>query len=116
LLYGSWFAAQLRWPLTEATARIHLSELDDQDATSVGLSSIAIKADEATFSIRKNYGESTASATVDMPNACGLPRKRAFWPTDDASLLSQELDHPARDPVYEKALAIAASLLDTDRR
>lgn len=115
LLYGSWFAAQLRWPLPEARARIHLSERDDQDATSVGIISIAINTGDATFSIRKNHGESTASATVDMPNACGLPRKRAFWPADDASLLSQELDRPARDPVYEKALAIAVSLLENDR-
>jgi glucose-6-phosphate dehydrogenase assembly protein OpcA len=116
LLYGSWFAAQLRWPLPEARARIHLSERDDRDATSVGILSVSIKTGDATFSVRKNHGEHTASATVDMPHACGLPRKRAFWPADDASLLSQELDRPARDPVYEKALAIAASLLETDRR
>jgi hypothetical protein len=79
----------------------------------VGIISIAIKTGDATFSIRKNHGERTATATVEMPCACGLPRKRAFWPGDDVSLLSQELDHPARDPVYEKALAIAASLLET---
>jgi glucose-6-phosphate dehydrogenase assembly protein OpcA len=115
LLYGSWFAAQLRWPLPDAKARIHLTERDDRDATSVGILSVAIQTDDATFSIRKNHGERTASATVDMPNACGLPRKRAFWPADDASLLSQELDRPARDPVYEKALAIAVSLLESDR-
>ncbi|MGD1019023.1 MAG: glucose-6-phosphate dehydrogenase assembly protein OpcA [Verrucomicrobiia bacterium] len=116
LLYGCWFAAQLRWPLPEARARIHLSELDDGDATAVGIISVAIQTDDATFSIRKNHGESTASATVDMPNACGLPRKRAFWPADDASLLSQELDSPARDPVYGKALVIAAALLEPDQR
>jgi len=115
-LYGSWVAAQLRWPLPETRARIHLSERDDRDATSVGILSVAIKTGDATFSVRKNHGESTASATVDMPNACGLPRKRAFWPADDASLLSQELDHPARDPVYEKALVIAASLLENIRQ
>jgi hypothetical protein len=82
----------------------------------VGILSVAIKTDDATFSIRKNHGERTASATVDMPHACGLPRKRAFWPADDASLLSQELDRPARDPVYEKALAIAVAVLETDPR
>jgi len=114
-LYGAWLAAQLRWPLPGARDRIRLSEREDPDATSVGMLSIAIKTGDATFSIRKNHGESTASATVDMPNACGLPRKRAFWPADDASLLSQELDQPARDRVYEKALVIAASLLENDR-
>src|SRR5579862_3857542 len=92
LLYGSWIAAQLRWPVTEAKSRIHLSERDDPDATSVGILSVTIRTDDASFSIRKNFGESTASATVEMPNACGLPRKRAFWPDDDVSLLSQELD------------------------
>ncbi|HTS17948.1 MAG TPA: glucose-6-phosphate dehydrogenase assembly protein OpcA [Verrucomicrobiae bacterium] len=115
LLCGSWFAAQLGWPLPTANARIHLSERDDGDATSVGIISIAIKTGDATFSIRKDHGERTASATVDMPCACGLPRKRAFWPDDDVSLLSQELDRPARDPVYEKALAIAVALLESDR-
>jgi glucose-6-phosphate dehydrogenase assembly protein OpcA len=114
-LYGAWMAAQLRWPLPEASARIHTSERDDPDTTSVGILSIDIKTPDATFSIRKDHGENTASATVVMPNACGLPRKRAFWPADDASLLSQELDHPGCDRVYEKTLAIAASLLETDR-
>src|SRR5580704_3356800 len=37
LLYGSWVAAQLGWPAAEAKARIHLSERDDSDATSVGI-------------------------------------------------------------------------------
>ena len=86
---------------------IHLSAREDRDATSVGILSIAIQTDDATFSIRKNFGESTASATIDMPSACGLPRTRAFWAADDASLLSQELDRCARDTVYEKALAVA---------
>jgi hypothetical protein len=49
LLYGSWFAAQLRWPLPDARARIHLSERDDRDATSVGVLSIAIKTGDATL-------------------------------------------------------------------
>ena len=111
LLYGSWVAAQLGWPMAEAKSRIHLSERDDSDATSVGILTSAFKADDATFSIRKNYGENAASATIDMPNACGLPRKRAFWPTDDASLLSQELDAGTRDVVYEKALAMLVALL-----
>jgi glucose-6-phosphate dehydrogenase assembly protein OpcA len=110
-LYGSWIAAQLGWPVAWAKARIHLSERDDSDATSVGMLSVMLKTDDATFSIRKNYGENAASATIDMPNACGLPRKRAFWPTDDASLLSQELDTVARDAVYGKALSMLIALL-----
>jgi glucose-6-phosphate dehydrogenase assembly protein OpcA len=116
LLYGSWIAAQLNWPVDEAEKKIRLSAREDSDATSVGLLSIAIQTDDATFSIRKNYGESTASAIIDMPNACGLPRKRAFWPTDDASLLSQELDRSGRDKVCEKALAMAVNVLEKSPR
>jgi glucose-6-phosphate dehydrogenase assembly protein OpcA len=116
LLYGSWFAAQIHWPVAEANTRVHISESDDRDATSVGIISVAIKTTDATFSIRKNHGENTASAAVEMPNACGLPRKRAFWRSDDASLLSQEFDHSARDPVYEKALAMAVAWLEERSR
>jgi glucose-6-phosphate dehydrogenase assembly protein OpcA len=112
LLYGAWIAAQLHWPVAEAKTRIRLFEREERDATSVGILSVAIKTDEATFSIRKNHGESTASATVKMPNACGLPRKRAFWPSDDVSLLSQELDHSTRNTVYENALAMAVAVLE----
>ena len=116
LLYGSWFAAQLHWPVAEARTRIHLSERDDRDAPSVGILSVTIQTDRATFSIRSNHGENTASATVEMPNACGLPRKRAFWRSDDASLLSQELDHFTRDAVYEKALAMAVAWFEESSR
>ena len=112
LLYGAWIAAQLHWPVADAKTRIHLSEREDRDATSVGIMSVAIKTDEATFSIRKNHGQNTASATVTMPNACGLPRKRAFWPSDDVSLLSQELDDATRNIVYERALVMAVALLE----
>ena len=114
LLYGSWFAAQLHWPVPEAKMRIHLSQRDDPEAASVGILSVTIKTDRATFSIRSDRGENTASATVEMPHACGLPRKRAFWRSDDASLLSQELDHSVRDAVYEKALAMTVALLEED--
>ena len=116
LLYGAWIAAQLHWPVAEAKTRIHLSEREDRDATSVGILSAVIKTDQATFSIRKNHGETTATATVTMPNACGLPRKRAFWPSDDVSLLSQELDDATHHIVYERALAVAVVLLEASQR
>jgi glucose-6-phosphate dehydrogenase assembly protein OpcA len=116
LLYGSWFAAQLHWPVAEARTRIHLSERIDRDAPAADILSVIIKTDRATFSIRTNHGENTASATVEMPNACGLPRKRAFWRTDDASLLSQEFDHSTRDAVYEKALAMVVAWLNESSR
>ena len=100
----------------EARTRIHLSERDDRMRPRWGSCPSPSKRATQHSPSARIIGESTASATVDMPNACGLPRKRAFWPADDASLLSQELDNPARDPVYGKALAIAAALLENDRR
>ena len=112
LLFGSWIAAQLNWPVAGAREKIHLSAREDRDATSVGILSITIKTGDATFSIRKNFGESTASATIDMSNPCGPPRTRAFWPADDTSLLSQELDLVTRHAVYEKSLAVAVALLE----
>jgi len=111
LLYGSWLAAQLRWTPRDAAAKVRLSSRKDADATAAGLLSVELKTDDATICIRKNYGELTASAQVTMSNVCGLPRKRAFWPTDDASLLSQELDRFAPDSVYKDVLAMAAALV-----
>ena len=111
LLYGGWLAAQLRWTPQDAAAKIRLNGRKDTEATTVGLLSVELKADDATIRIRKNPGELTASAQITMSKVCGLPRKRAFWPTDDASLLSQELDRAAPDPVYPWALAMAAALV-----
>jgi len=113
LLFASWVASQMGWPPADAARRIRLSAREDDDATSVGISSIALQGDGVEVCVRKNYGERAASATVSVPNACGLPRKRAFWPTDDAALLSQELDHSAPHRVYERALVMAAALAGT---
>ena len=110
LLYASWFAAQVGWTPRDAGMRVRLLARDDQDATSVGILSVSLKGDGIEVCVRKNYGERTASATVMVPEACGLPRKRAFWPTDDASLLSQELDCSTPHRVYERVLAIAAPI------
>ena len=110
LLMASWIAAQLEWPTTEAARKIHLQFRTDTDATTVGILSIEMRSDAATFTMRKNYGEATASASIDTAQSCGLPRKRAFWSTDDASLLSQELDQSGRHKVYERALLMAAAL------
>jgi glucose-6-phosphate dehydrogenase assembly protein OpcA len=111
LLYGGWLAAQLRWTPQDAAMKIRLDSRKDTEATAVGLLSVELQADDATICVRKNPGELTASAQVDMAKVCGLPRKRAFWPTDDASLLSQELDRAAPDSVYQWALAMAAALV-----
>ena len=110
----SWAAAKPdpnRVLIRTSDGSLFKGSLEDKDGNLV-----TIKTDEATFSIRKNHGESTASATVKMPNACALPRKRAFWPLDDVSLLSQELDDATRNIVYERALAIAVALLEERSR
>lgn len=111
LLYGSWMAAQLGWPPATAKSRLRLHERADCDATSVGILSVTLRSDDATFAIQKNHGQRTATAKISMPEICGLPRTRAFWPADDTSLLSQELDYTARHTVYERALAMAAAIL-----
>jgi len=111
LLYGGWLGAQLRWTPQDAATKIRVSGRKETDAATAGLLSVELKTDEATVDIRKNCGELTASAQVTMARVCGLPRKRAFWPTDDASLLSQELDRSAPDAVYPWALAMAAALV-----
>lgn len=111
LLYGSWLAAQLGWTADEAATRIRLAAKDDDDATAVGILLIEIKTHAGAFVLRKDHGERTASATADLPGACAWPRKRAFLPADDVSLLSRELDPRGRHSVYERALDMAAQLL-----
>jgi glucose-6-phosphate dehydrogenase assembly protein OpcA len=109
-LYAGWIAGQLGWSVATAKARTRLNTRDDRDATSVGILAVTLRSAAATFTVRKNHGQRTATAHVEMPDICGLPRTRAFWPTDDASLLSQELDHPLRHSVYERALAMSAAM------
>ena len=112
-LYAAWLAAQLGWRPVTASKCIHLTPQEDgPDALTVGIISIDLKSPDATFSLRKSFGEWAASATVIMPQLCSLPRKQAFAPNDDASLLSQVFDQPGRDPVYERALAMAAKLAE----
>lgn len=110
LLMASWIAAQLEWSPATAANKIQLQHRADLEATTVGMLSIELRSDTTTFTITKNHGEATACTTVATAQSCGLPRKRAFWPTDDASLLSQELDQSARRKVYERALTMAAAL------
>ncbi|HUJ11941.1 MAG TPA: glucose-6-phosphate dehydrogenase assembly protein OpcA [Verrucomicrobiae bacterium] len=112
-LLASWFAAQLEWPVSDAQAKLRLTEKEERDASAVGIRSFTIRTDDATFSIRKNHGELTATALAVMPNVCGVPRKRAFRPMDDASLLSQELDHSLRHAIYERSLTMASRLFRT---
>ena len=111
-LFGGWLAAQLGWTPREAMARIQRQVCDDDEpqAASAGLLAVDLKSPSATFSLRKNHGAHTATVVVSTAVACGLPRTCALQPLDDASLISQELDHLSPHTVYERALQIAAAL------
>ncbi len=110
LLLGCWFAAQVGWTPAETRERLQLLARDEEDAAHVGILSFTMTGPKVEVRVFKSHGERTATAVVNVPEACGLPRKRAFWPKDDASLLSQELDRATPHKVYERALRLAASL------
>jgi glucose-6-phosphate dehydrogenase assembly protein OpcA len=113
LLFASWVAAQLDWPAGDAARCIKLEAREDTDATSVGMISIELRSTAGSFVVRKNYGERTAIATVTLPHVCGLPRKRAFWPTDEASLMNRELERVSAHHVYLRVLKMAAAVMPT---
>jgi glucose-6-phosphate dehydrogenase assembly protein OpcA len=108
-LYGAWIAAQLGWTEQDLQTRLKLIGNKNPDTAEQGFMSVTLKSPRAQFLIHKNYGESTAITRVTMPDACGLPRKRALWSTDDVALLSEELDHNARHVVYEKAVGLVGT-------
>ncbi|MEI6084622.1 MAG: glucose-6-phosphate dehydrogenase assembly protein OpcA [Verrucomicrobiota bacterium] len=103
-LLGSWVAAQLGWSVAETKARLQLSCREG----SVGLLAITLRGPDFEVRVHKNHGEQTASVVVNVPDACGLPRKRAFEPDDEAALLGQELDRATAPAVYARALAMAS--------
>jgi len=109
-LYGGWLATQLGWSAPDAVARLTFEQREEPDTSGCGITMVTIRSAAAQFIVRKNYGEQVASTVVHMPDACGLPRKRAFWPTDDAALLSQELDAMRRDSLYARVLALTVEL------
>lgn len=99
-LLAGWLTAQLGPGL-----RVSLTGQEDRDSTTVGLIAVTLRGAGAEICVRKNHGERTASVVVNVPGACGLPRKRALWPTDDAALLNRELDQPSAPGLYRRALA-----------
>lgn len=106
-LFGGWLAAQLAWRPIDAKRRISLSCREDSDAMAVGLISVTLRGESVEVNVRKNHGEHTASVVVNVPDACGLPRKRAFEPDGEAALLDRELDRATAPEVYARALAMA---------
>jgi glucose-6-phosphate dehydrogenase assembly protein OpcA len=55
--------------------------------------------------------EAALSASVDLQDACPLPARHPWARLADESLLEDQLDMPGVWPVYERALARAATLL-----
>jgi glucose-6-phosphate dehydrogenase assembly protein OpcA len=109
VLLGCWFAAQVGWSPDETRKQVELIARDEDDAANVGILSFTMTGEDVEVRVFKTHGERTATAVVNVPEACGLPRKRAFWPKDDASLLSQELDRTSPHVVYERTLNLAAA-------
>jgi glucose-6-phosphate dehydrogenase assembly protein OpcA len=109
LLLGCWFAAQVGWSPDQTRDRVKLLAREEDDAADVGILSFTLSGEDVEVRVFKKHAEHTATAVVNVANACGLPCTRAFWPKDDASLLSQELDQTAPHQVYQRTLALAAA-------
>ncbi|NQU09790.1 glucose-6-phosphate dehydrogenase assembly protein OpcA [bacterium] len=110
LLLAGWLATRLGWDVLTARQRVRLVGREDEDTVPTGIISVDLRSDAVAVTVRKHFGERAASATVTMPNVCGLPRKLAFWADDHASLLSVELDGSTPPGLYQPALALAAEL------
>jgi len=96
-LYAGWLEAQLGRALRQ--------EVRATADGAAGLLRITLRSAAGEFVLRKNPATQTACSTAHLPAWCELPRTRAFWPTDDAALLSLELDSGSRHAAYERALA-----------
>jgi glucose-6-phosphate dehydrogenase assembly protein OpcA len=101
LLLAGWVVAQLNY-----TGKIRLVA-QEEDA---GITGIVLRSARGTFTVKKDFGERAASARVEMPESCGLPRKQAFLPGDDAALLALEFDRTQGGTTYQRALQVAATL------
>lgn len=115
-LLSAWLAAQLGWSPAQWAARVQQREERASDpGTAQGLRRVILRSAAAEIAIVKNRNEQAVTTTVTTPTACGLPRRRALWPTDEPALLSEELDRPQRQDLYQRALAMLASRYDAVR-
>jgi len=74
---------------------------------------VALQADEPRFrcTVAFEEGDSGLTSRVDLEDACALPARRPFTESDMVRLLEHQLDMPGASPLYERALARAATLL-----
>lgn len=109
-LFAAWLGTQLGWSPTD-TGRMMLCCREDNDALALGVIRVQLRGSSGRVTLQKNFGEWTATAQVETPSLCGLPRKQAFAPLSEPALLAAELDQVGRHPVYERALSwLAAGL------
>jgi hypothetical protein len=68
-------------------------------------------APKAVCTIAAAAGDSALTARVDLPESCALPSRHPGDALSMERLLADQLDEQRPDPVYERALARAATLL-----
>jgi glucose-6-phosphate dehydrogenase assembly protein OpcA len=110
LLYTGWLATRLGWTADCARECIRVEECEGEDVAQIGLESVELLSGDASAMIQKDFGGHTAQAVVTMPHLCSVPRRQAFVPLTEASLMAQEFDHVAPHTAYERALALAVAL------
>ena len=55
--------------------------------------------------------DSALTARLHVPEACGLASRHPLTDLSEEALLEDQLDFPGPQPVYERALLLAATLL-----
>jgi glucose-6-phosphate dehydrogenase assembly protein OpcA len=66
---------------------------------------------EAMAEVIVAIADSALTAWVDVPEACALPSRHPMTELSEECLLEDQLDSPGAQPVYERALLLAATLL-----
>lgn len=93
------------------TAQATLAQVTE--ASPGAILGVVLKAAEPrlTCTVAFEAGDSGLTARVDLEDACALPARLPFTESDLVRLLEHQLDMPGASPLYERALARAATLL-----
>jgi glucose-6-phosphate dehydrogenase assembly protein OpcA len=95
----------------KGTASATLTQVGE--ASPSAILSVTLAADDPPFhcTVAFEKGDSGLTSRVDLEDACALPARLPFTESDVARLLEHQLDMPGASPLYERALARAATLL-----